>query len=327
MIKRRFKALSDAAIGGGAVGLIRAFGWTDRRHTADFAGALMRRIGPLLREHRIGRDNLHAAFADKSDAEIEQILAGVWDNLGRVAVEFAHLDEFRLAGTGAPTANEVVYSPQTRARADRILHGGRAVIGFAAHLANWELPAVCTRQLISNSAVLYRRPNIGVISDLVVKLRTPLMGELVAAGLDAPVRMARLLQSGVHVGLLVDQFFIHGVEVTFFGRSCRTNPLAAVLARQTECPLHGVRVVRLADRNRFSVELTDAIEPARDLDGRVNVQGTMQRITSVVEDWVHEHPEQWLWLHRRWRPPEGRAYGEPKRRLKRRPIRPEKAKR
>ena len=52
----------------------------------------MRRIGPWLPEHRIGRANLTAAFPEKSDAEIEEILRGVWDNLGRVGAEFAHLD-------------------------------------------------------------------------------------------------------------------------------------------------------------------------------------------------------------------------------------------
>ena len=52
----------------------------------------MRRLGPWLPEHRVGRANLAAAFPEKSPAEIEQILRGVWDNLGRVGAEFAHLD-------------------------------------------------------------------------------------------------------------------------------------------------------------------------------------------------------------------------------------------
>ena len=47
--------------------------------------------------------------------------------------------------------------------------------------------------------------------------------------------------------------------------------------------------------------MTDPIAPARDAQGRIDVAGTMQVITSVVEGWVREHPEQWLWVHRRWR--------------------------
>ena len=93
MGKPRIKPL-DATVGAMAAGALGVAKRMDRRRTANFAGALMRRLGPLRPEHRLGRANLHAAFPDKSDAEIEQILGGVWDNLGRIAIEFAHLDEF-----------------------------------------------------------------------------------------------------------------------------------------------------------------------------------------------------------------------------------------
>ena len=74
------------------------------------------------------------------------------------------------------------------------------------------------------------------------------MGELIPTGLDAPVKLARLLQSGTHVGMLVDQHFTKGVEVIFFGRRCLANPLIALLARQTEIP-HS-RVTRGAQARR-----------------------------------------------------------------------------
>ncbi len=293
--------LLDASIGALTVGLLSAIKRTDRKRTANFAGAFMRKVGPLLPEHRVGRDNLRAAFPQKSDAEIDHILGGVWDNLGRIAVEFAHLDEFYVQGAGRQTPDVITYTPQVAERYQRIVSGGRPMLGFAAHLANWELPAVAAKMLVEHSAVLYRRPNIRPISNVIVKLRAPLMGELIPTGLDAPVKLARLLQSGTHAGMLVDQHFSKGVDVIFFGRRCRANPLIALLARQTECPIHGLRVVRKPDGNSFSVDITDPVAPARDADGRIDITGTMQAITSVVEGWVREHPEQWLWLHRRWR--------------------------
>jgi len=59
--------------------------------------------------------------------------------------------------------------------------------------------------------------------------------------------------------------------------------------------------VRKPDGNSFWVEITDPIDPVRDADGHIEIKGTMQTITSVIEGWIREHPEQWLWLHRRWR--------------------------
>ena len=300
MAKPRSK-LIDGSIGAITIGLLSAIKRMDRKRTANFAGALMRTIGPLLPENRIGRENLRAAFPAKSDAEINKILAGVWDNLGRIAVEFAHLEEFCVEGTGRQTPDVITYAPEAVEHYQRMLEKGKPMLGFAAHLANWELPAVVAKALVPQSAVLYRRPNIRPISDVIVKLRAPLMGELVATGIEAPVRLARLLDSGAHVGMLVDQHFSKGVDVIFFGRRCRANPLIAMIARQTECPIHGLRVVRKPDGNSFWVEITDPIDPSRDADGRVDIKGTMQTITSVIEGWVREHPEQWLWLHRRWR--------------------------
>jgi KDO2-lipid IV(A) lauroyltransferase len=301
MRRRRFKPLLAATVGSLAVGLLRAIKHTDRKRMANFAGAFMRKAGPLFKEHRIGRENLRAAFPEKSNTEIEQILGGVWDNIGRIAIEFAHLDEFCVEGFGTPTPDVISYPPESKERYERIMKSGKATIGFAAHLANWELPGVGAKLIGVNSAVLFRRPNIAAISDVVIKLRAPLMGELIPTGLDAPVRLARLLQSGVHVGMLADQHFTRGVEVTFFGRKCRANPLIAMLARQTELPIYGMRVVRKPDGNSFWGEVSNPVEAVRNASGRVDIAGTTQAIASVIEGWIRQYPEQWLWLHQRWR--------------------------
>jgi KDO2-lipid IV(A) lauroyltransferase len=301
MAARRFKPLLDKTAGALTVGLLGAIRHTDRRRMTNFAGALMRKIGPLFKEHRIGREQLRAAFPEKSDVEIEAILGGVWDNLGRIAIEFAHLDDFRVEGFGRQTPDVITYPPESKERYDWITKSGKATIGFAAHLANWELPGVGAKLIGVKSAVLYRRPNIGAVNDVIVKLREPLMGELIPTGLDAPVRLARLLQSGIHVGMLADQHYSKGVEVTFFGRRCLANPLIAMLARQTELPIYGMRVVRKEDGNSFWGEVSDPVEPVRDAGGRVDIKGTTQAITTVIEGWIRQYPEQWLWLHRRWR--------------------------
>jgi Kdo2-lipid IVA lauroyltransferase/acyltransferase len=268
---------------------------------ANFAGGLMRKIGPLFKEHKLGRENLRLAFPEKSAAEIEKILGGVWDNLGRIAIEFAHLDEFCVKGFGTETRDVITYPPQSQERFDAIMKSGKPTIGFAAHFANWELPAVGAHLIGVKSAVLFRRPNIGAVSDVIIKLREPLMGRLIPTSLDAPVKLARLLESGAHVGMLADQHYTRGVEVTFFGRKCLANPLIAMLARQTGLPIYGMRVVRNPDGNSFWGEISPQVEPVHDASGKFNVQATMQAVTTVIEGWVRQYPEQWLWLHRRWR--------------------------
>jgi KDO2-lipid IV(A) lauroyltransferase len=298
---RELKATTDALLGWLAIGMLRTIRAIDRKRMSDFAGAFMRAIGPRLNEHRIGRANLAAAFPEKSANEIETILRGVWDNLGRVAAEFAHIDRLQILEPPKKPIGDIIYTPETEEGFHRLRRDGKPALIFAAHLANWELPALIATKFELDATVLYRRPNISAASDAIIQIRKGSMGTLVPTGLDAPFKLVRALERGGHVAMLVDQHYVNGVDVIFFGRPCKANPFIARLARHVDCPIHGTRVVRLPDRHRFRAELSEAIEPRRDADGSIDVQGTMQVITSVIEGWVREYPDQWLWVHRRWR--------------------------
>jgi Kdo2-lipid IVA lauroyltransferase/acyltransferase len=304
-VGRRLKVAADALLGRGFVLLIRIIRRLDRRRMANLTARVTRTFGPWLKEHRLGRENLAAAFPEKSTAEIEAILAGVWDNLGRVAAEFAHLDRLHILDTARPGPDDIVYDQHTYDAFHRLRLDDKPALLFTAHLANWELAAYVAAAYQLPLHILYRRPNIRAVDDAVREARVNLMGTLVPTGLDAPVRLARVLEEGGHVAMLVDQHFVRGVDVSFFGRRCKANPLIAQLARLVECPIHGARMVRLPGLDRFRIDMTDEIVPARGPDGKVDIVGTMQVITSVVEGWVREHPEQWLWVHRRWRSDRG----------------------
>ncbi len=294
------KPVGGAILGGLAVGLLRITRYFDPDKTANFFAAITRRIGPWLPENKIGRANLMAAFPEKSPAEIETILNGVWDNLGRVGAEFAHLDHIWNLDVDHPERGRIELGPGTSEKFERLRDDGKGALIFASHLANWELPALAAPAYGLDSAILFRRPNIAAADRAIQDMRAVNMGTMIATTHDAPLRLAQALQNGVHVGMLVDQYFGRGVDVTFFGRTTKANPLLARLARQIECPIHGVRIVRLPG-HRFRAELSDEVTPVRDASGQIDVQGTMQAITTVIEGWVREHPEQWLWLHRRWR--------------------------
>jgi Kdo2-lipid IVA lauroyltransferase/acyltransferase len=282
------------------VQLLRAIRLINVGTMANAAGAAMRRIGPWLPEHRIGRANLAAAFPQKSSIEIETILRGVWDNLGRVGAEFAHIDKLWDYDPTRRRSGRIMDSDATEAIALRLRDDGKPALFFTAHLANWELAAVGAHAYGIDSTVLYRRPNIPAISDAVIGMREGCMGTLIPTSTGAPQRLLEALQRGSHVAMLVDQYSVQGVPVTFFGRPTRANSLIARLARHVECPIHGIRVVRYPG-DHFRLLATEALDAPRDESGRIDIERTMQAITDVIEGWVREHPEQWLWVHRRWR--------------------------
>ena len=298
---RPFKTSFDTIAAWSVAALFRGLRRADRTRIANRAARFMRHAGPWLPEHRIGRANLIAAFPEKSPAEIETILLGAWENLGRVAAEFAHLDRFKILDIERGGSADISYDRVSAARFMEVRDAERPTLFFAAHLANWELPALAAASFNVDALALYRPPSVRAISDAIIRIRAGCMGTLVPSGYAAPVRLARGLEQGKHVGMLVDQHDSRGVDVTFFGRTCKVNPLIAQLARHLECSIRGVRVVRQPDGNHFSGEITERIDLPRDKEGRVDIPLTMQSITSVIEEWVREHPEQWLWQHRRWR--------------------------
>ena len=300
-LQRRLKRAGNAAAGALAVGVLKFLRLFPYDKTADGAAWVARKLGPLVREHRIGREQLKAAFPEKSAAEIEKILAGVWDNLGRIGAEFAHLDhiwDYDLDHPDKPSRIE--FDARTKQLFDALRDDGKPAIIFASHTGNWEIPALGAVAHGLDCAILFRRPNSEAADRAIEQTRAVKMGTLVAAGRDAPFKLGQALQNGQHVAMLVDQWFTNGVDVTFFGRKTKANPTLARLLRQVECPIHGVRIIRLPN-HRFRAELTEEVKPARDAAGNIDIQGTMQAVTSVIEGWVREYPDQWLWLHRRWR--------------------------
>lgn len=300
ILRDALKPVTGALIGGLAVGLLKLVRNFDPDKTADFFASVTRTIGPWFPEQKTGRANLTAAFPEKSPDEIEAILSGVWDNLGRVGAEFAQIDRIWDFDENRPNAGRIEIPTDSVARFLKLRDDGKGALIFASHLANWELPALAGPAYGLDSAILFRRPNIASVDRAIQNIRSVNMGTMIATTHDAPLRLAQALQKGVHVGMLVDQYFGRGVDVTFFGRTTKANPLLARLARQVECPIVGARIIRLPN-HRFRAELSEEVTPVRDSEGKIDVQGTMQAVTGVIEGWVREYPEQWLWLHRRWR--------------------------
>jgi Kdo2-lipid IVA lauroyltransferase/acyltransferase len=271
--------------------------------SSNFGAALAKTFGPLLPQQRTALTNVRAAFPDKREAEVRAIVKGAWDNLGRVGAEYAHLGVLFDYDEHNPNVGrtEVQGIEQFLALRD----DGRPGIIFSAHLANWELPAICAARYGLDATAVFRAPNDPAVAHVVHEVRSQTMGSLEAARQGAAFAMQGVLERGGHLGMLIDQHFTRGVIVEFLGRPALVNPILGKFARQYDCPVHGVRVIRLPN-HRFKLELTPALDLPRDPDGQINVQGAMQAMTRVVEQWVLEHPEQWLWMHRRWRVPGSR---------------------
>jgi Kdo2-lipid IVA lauroyltransferase/acyltransferase len=256
-------------------------------------GFFGRVIGPKLGITRRARRNLARAFPEKSRAEIEALVRGMWDNLGRVVFEFPHVRHLR------PLTDrrrfEVIGAEHIRA----LKSDGKAGVLFSAHVANWEMVPLLVSEIGLPTLIFYRPPNNRLVDGLIrFARRLPNVTPAPKGSEGARAAIATLKQGG-HVGALIDQKMNDGILVPFFGRDAMTASAVAEFARRYACPIVGINVERIAGaRFRLIVEPPITIEPTDDRTG--DVRAAMTRLNRIVEGWIRARPEQWLWLHNRW---------------------------
>ncbi|MGW9230496.1 lipid A biosynthesis lauroyl acyltransferase [Pseudorhizobium sp. NPDC055634] len=263
----------------------------------NFADRVARLIGPWLGRHRLMMTNLRNAYPEKSEAELEAIALASWGHMGRLAAEYVFLDRLfdfdperpepgRIEVSGIPIFLDLRDNP-------------RPFIVFTAHTGNFELLPVAGNSFGLDVMVLFRPPNNPYIAEKVFSFRSARMGQLVPSHAGSSFALARRLEAGGGVGVLVDQKFGRGLTTTFFGRPVRTNPLLAKLVRQFDAEVYPARCIRLPG-NRYRLEIEPRIDVPRDARGAVDVHATAQMLNDKVESWVREYPDQWLWYHDRW---------------------------
>jgi KDO2-lipid IV(A) lauroyltransferase len=263
-----------------------------------FADWLTRKIGPRTRRHKLMLVNLRNAFPEKSEDEIHAIALGSWGNMGRLAAEYVFLDRLfdfdpersepgRIEVTGIPLFLDLRDNP-------------RPFIVFTAHSGNFELLPVAGAAFGLNVTVLFRPPNNPYVAQKVFDFRSARMGKLVPSHAGSSFTLARQLEAGQGVGVLVDQKFKKGLKTRFFGIDTTTNPLVPKLVRQFGCEVYPARCVRLPG-NRYRLEIEPQLEIPRDSAGNLDLTAMAQMLNDKVESWVREYPEQWLWYHDRWK--------------------------
>ena len=281
--------------------LISLFLWLIRLIPLKYAARMFERIarwlGPKIWRHKVVMDNLAIAFPEMSIEEREKLAKDNWGQMALSLLEYIYLDEiFDLREEYTESERIEIKNAE---QFHKLRDDGLPAILFTGHIANFELLPLVSARFGLEIQSMYRRPNNPHAASKVADARKEYGNNLVASGAGASFQLMSALERGDHVGLLVDQKFRRGINIPFFGKDAKTNPLLAKLARRYNCPVHGARTIRLPN-GRFRLEITDELILPRDKNGDVDIKGTMQLVTDVVEDWVREYPEQWLWMHRRW---------------------------
>lgn len=249
-----------------------------------FGGWVGRMIGPRLATSRKAINNIQKSFPDKSDTDVQKILIGMWDNLGRVMMEYPHLKHISRDRT------EIIHPDILKQ------YKGKAAIVIAAHLGNWEIcPPAMFLQHDLNSVPIYRAPNNPYTDKMLLKARS-LHGQIQAIpkSKSGTRHIVKHLQEGSFIGVLIDQKYNEGIASNFLGRPAMTSPAFAQLAQKFDCPIIPLRLERLKGPN-FRITASSPLDITNKTSEEI-----IEMSHRLLEEWITDKPEQWLWLHRRW---------------------------
>jgi KDO2-lipid IV(A) lauroyltransferase len=247
------------------------------------------------RRRLIAIHNLKRAFPEKSMNQIIEIAKGVYRNMAIVAADF-----FDIPKLTQENIRELI-AVEGLEHCRKALEKNKGALMFGAHFGNWELGAIALSLALKPSVVIYRPLDSALLENLVTWVRS-CTGNIPLAKDFAMRGMLRHLKKNDILGILIDQnvSVAEGVFVDFFGRPACTTTGLALLAMHTGAPVIPGHVVRMDDgryRFIFGAEVALVRTGDREQDILVNTQ----KFTSILEDTIRRYPDQWLWVHQRWK--------------------------
>jgi KDO2-lipid IV(A) lauroyltransferase len=252
-------------------------------------------ILPKLR--RVARINLGFAIPTAKPAERERIIDGVFQSLARLLLAMARFPDLNAGNISQWISYDGLEHYMTAKRA------GKGVLIATAHLGNWELSAFA-HALMTEPMNVMVRPLDNPLLDKLVETRRVLSGNRLILKRDAARLVMRALRNNEAVGVLIDQntAAAEGVFINFFGRlACAGSAFVKLALHSGAAVVPGFALWNDAEK-RYVLRFYEPIQ----LTGDVEVD--TQRIHTAIENVIREYPDQWMWIHRRWKT---RPDGEP----------------
>lgn len=270
------------------------FGLPSVDQASALGGWLGRTVGPHLGITRRARRRIARAMPELTPAEIERIVTAMWDNLGRVAFEYAHIDTFRHPDERHRI--EVVGMEALRAHAEAG-HGGLLLSG---HFGNFELLPVAMNREGFRGGEVYRPANNPYVNQWMLDMRAGKTGSIqIPKGRKGTRDLLTIIRKHGFVAMLFDQKMREGIEVKLFGIPSMTTPAPAGLAIRLGTVLFPACIERL-EGAYFRVTIYPQIEAQPGADPASETVRLTQELNDFLEARIREKPENWFWLHNRW---------------------------
>ncbi len=249
-----------------------------------------------IKLRKVGMRNLEMVFPGKPVAERKRILRGVFTSLGRQLAELCQFPRY----TPENVERVVVYEGLDNY--ERAHARGKGVLFLTAHFGAWELSAFA-HSLHGHWLHIVMRPMDNPYLDRLIDYYRTMHGNKTVAKDDFVRGLLAAMKAGETVGILMDTNMTppQGVFVDFFGiQACTASGLARIALRTDAAVVPGFTIWD-ETLGKYRLRFDPALELIRTGDLERDLVANTQRFTKVIEDYVRKYPDQWLWVHRRWK--------------------------
>ena len=252
---------------------------------------------------KVGYRNLEIAMPELQQPEREKLVKGSFESLGRVLGEVSQFHKATPARLEHLIEFHIDHLLELYAK---VRHQGRGAIVVTGHIGNWELFVFAFAAIYEPMSYLARPIDNPLIEEMTVRIRSR-FGNRPINKTNSVMVASKILREGGILGILADvnAHPKEGVFVPLFGVPACTSTGAALLAIRTNSVIVPMCAVWDREKNKYVAIHGEIIEPAMTGDRKSDVAETTARFTAEIEKFVRAYPDQWLWIHKRWktRPP------------------------
>lgn len=251
-------------------------------------------IGKMLPVTKLAKQNIFLSNINKNKTNIDDIINGMWDNIGRNIAEMAHLKKI--------TSDNCLISQSSKRNIEQIKYFENGAIFVSAHIGNWELSHMLVKKPfdIDNLNVFYKEMNNPMVNNVIIKNRKSEGINFIEKSKSGNREIVRLMKKKSYFGILVDLYITKGQKINFLGRSTNAMTTAAKLSIKYNKPIIPLYCKRLEKESKFELIVEKPID-FKNSKNIISDQDLTVKFNKIIELWIKKNPDQWFWVHNRWK--------------------------
>lgn len=260
------------------------------------SGLILVIIGPLTPPTFLAMRNLKKVFPELTFFQRFKIMLGMWNNLGKNIAEFVLINNISFE----EFEKYINIDDETKENLKKIKNSKEGELIFTAHFGNWEIFTRVFEYLNVPASGVYRPLNNKYVDEIILKYRKRNEAELIPKGPSGVMKLVRSLKEGRKILMLVDQRLSSGLNVKFLNNDAKTTDSVATFALKYNRKVYSAVVFRRSFSSFFDIKVEE-FDVVNTGNLKEDIEATTIKINEKIEEWIRLKPEQWFWVHNRWK--------------------------